>query len=160
MAIHKLVLDEFFEDLNFILIGIHCAIEDYRLGYLLNSYLNIGLKRKQNDLDYNNGSTYSIFEWIDEKQLITWNLVSNICKKEQTNKADSNSLFPEQENILRTDYLIPEHKKVNYFLKIDDDSSLTHKKRIVNDIQKIPQIVTAYTINPDELKSKANLIFD
>ncbi len=83
MAIKKLILNDFLEEIDFTLIGIHCSLEDYRLAYLLNAHLNINLRRKSSDLDYNNGQVlYSIFEWEDEKRLTTWNLVSKSCKLE------------------------------------------------------------------------------
>ena len=81
MAVHKLILDDVFEESICTLIGIHCTIEDYRLAYLLNKSLGINLVRNKKDLDYNNGkSTYSIYKWEDKKQFLTWNLVSNVCK--------------------------------------------------------------------------------
>ena len=81
MAVHKLILDDVFDESVFTLIAIHCTIEDYRLAYLLNKFLRINLCRKRFDLDFKNGkSAYSIYHWEDKKQLIDWNLVSNICK--------------------------------------------------------------------------------
>ena len=53
MAVHKLVLDDVFEEALYTLIAIHCTVEDYRLAYLLNKYLGINLVRKSKDLDYN-----------------------------------------------------------------------------------------------------------
>lgn len=68
MAVHKLILDDIFEDVSCTLIAIHCAIEDYRLAYLLNKYLNITLSRKPKDLDFNKGITkYALFEYEDQK---------------------------------------------------------------------------------------------
>ena len=68
MGVHKLVLDDFIEDVSFSLIGIHCNLEDYKLAYLLNSTLGIQLKRLDTDLQFSNGSSYSIFEWENEKE--------------------------------------------------------------------------------------------
>ncbi len=61
MGVHKLVLDDFTEDLSFSLIGIHCNLEDYKLAYILNKSLEINLRRKETDLQFNNGANYSIF---------------------------------------------------------------------------------------------------
>ena len=77
MAIKKLVLDDFLEEETFSLIGIHCTIEDYRLAYLLNKTLELKLVRQANDIDNNNNkTTFSFFEWEDDTQFKTWNLVS------------------------------------------------------------------------------------
>ncbi|MFI1771247.1 IPExxxVDY family protein [Thalassobellus citreus] len=160
MAIHKLVLDDVFDEVLCTLIAIHCSLEDYRLAYLLNKHLGITLKRKASDLDYDKGaSTYSIFEWENKKQLTKWNLVSNVCKTESLQQINYESLFENQEKIIKTTHLIPEYKRVNYFLKIDNEFDLSKEKYILDSILKIPQIATAYSIDSSQLKSKDNLIF-
>ncbi len=161
MAIKKLILNDFLEEIDFTLIGIHCSLEDYRLAYLLNAHLNINLRRKSSDLDYNNGQIlYSIFEWEDEKRLTTWNLVSNSCKLETFESYKADSLFPDKETMSRTHYLVPEYKTVNYLLKVDSEHVAFNKvKSVLLKIQKINQIITAYSINVPQLKSKDNLIF-
>lgn len=161
MAIKKLSLDDFFDDEGFTLIGIHTSLEDYRLAYLLNTKLNIQLKRGKKDLDFSNHATYSIFEWNNEKQLITWSLVSNICKLETVNTEISHSLFSDSGKLTETIYLLPELKKVNFLLKISEENLPENKvQKILNNIQEIAQIVTAYSIDLDQLKSKNNLIFN
>tara|TARA_R110002050_G_scaffold157464_1_gene286083 strand:- start:38486 stop:38971 length:486 start_codon:yes stop_codon:yes gene_type:complete len=160
MAIHKLVLDDVFDEVLCTLIAIHCSLEDYRLAYLLNKHLGITLIRKPSDLDYDKGkSTYSIFEWEDDKQLTTWSLVSNVCKTESFQQINYESLFENQEKIIKTTNLIPEYKRVNYFLKIDNEFDFSKEKYIVDNILKISQIATAYSIDSSQLKSKDNLIF-
>ncbi|HLV37880.1 IPExxxVDY family protein [Xanthomarina sp.] len=161
MAIKKLSLDDFFDDEGFTLIGIHTSLEDYRLAYLLNLKLRIHLKRKKNDLDFSNNAWYSIYEWNDEKQLNTWNLVSNICKLETVNTEITNSLFADSGKLTETFYLLPELKKVNFLLKISDEQLTTNEiQKIINGIQEVAQIVTAYSIDIDTLKFKNNLIFN
>lgn len=161
MAVHKLILDDVFEEDSYTLIAIHCTLEDYRLAYLLNKYLGISLIRKPLDLDYQNGkSTYSIFEWEDNKQQTIWSLVSNVCKTEDHRQRIKESLFDSEEKITRTVYLIPEYKTVNYFLKIDNEIIFSKEKYVLNNVLKAPQIATAYSIDINQLKSKDNLIFN
>lgn len=161
MAVHKLILDDAFDDAVYTLIGMHCRLEDYRLAYLLNKHLGITLSRKKSDIDFKGGQgSYSIYEWEDHKQLLTWSLVSNICKTEELQQTDVTSLFDNQEKITKTFQLIPEHKTVNYFLKIDSVLSLSKEKFILDSILKIPQIATAYIVDSSQLKSKDNLIFN
>jgi hypothetical protein len=161
MAIKKLSLEDFFDEADFTLIGIHTSIEDYRLAYLLNTKLNLNLKRRKKDLDFSNTSKFPIFEWEDSKKLNTWNLVSNICRIETNNSVIGNSLFNDTGIVTETFYLLPEFKKVNYILKINDDQLSTKKEqRIVSQIQDIAHIVTAYIIDGNQLKSKNNLIFN
>jgi hypothetical protein len=160
MALHKLLVDDFSDD-TYSLIAIHCTIDDYRAAYLLNQYLNIKLTRKLQDLDFKyTDSLYSIYEWEDNNQLITWNLVSNVCRKEEDSLTSTGSLFKSQTKIIRTHNLIPEYNKVNYFLKINNGGSFINEKTLIHKIQEIPQIVAVYSIEVALLKSKDNLIFN
>ncbi|MFV9551728.1 IPExxxVDY family protein [Algibacter sp. PT7-4] len=161
MAVHKLILDDAFDEALYTLIAIHCRLENYRLAYLLNKHLGITLSRKASDLDFKNGQiSYSIYEWEDKKHLITWSLVSNICKTEELQQLNHTSLFDNQEKITKTFQLIPEYKTVNYFLKINTEFSISKEKYIIDSILKIPQIATAYSVDSSQLKSKQNLIFN
>lgn len=161
MAVHKLILDDVFEETVYSLIAIHCTIEDYRLAYLLNKSLGINLIKKRLNLDNDKDkSVYTIFEWEDDKQLTTWSLLSNIYKTEEIlQQANQESLFNTQDQITKTFNLIPEYKDVNYFLKIDNDKSFNKETYILRSILSIPQIITAYSIDVNQLKSKDNLIF-
>jgi len=80
---HKLVVDDFYDE-SFKLIAVHCRLEDYRLAYLLNKHLNLNLRRQKDDLDFEYfKSSYSIFQWDNASQYVTWHLVTNVCKKEE-----------------------------------------------------------------------------
>lgn len=158
MALHKLVVDDFYDD-TYKLIAIHCGLEDYRLAYLLNQSLELNLKRKPKDLDFEYlKSSYSIFEWNNVSQFVTWYLVSNVCKKEEESLY-STGLFQANEKVLKTFNLVPEYKRVDYFIKISDEIQNVNEKLILDKLQNIPQIVTSYSVNPTQLKSKDHLIF-
>lgn len=158
MALHKLLVDDFDDD-SYKLIAIHCGLEDYRLAYLLNQQLELNLKRKPDDLDFEYlKSSYSIFEWNNTSQYVTWNLISNVCKKEE-DSLYSTGLFQTSEKVLKTFNLVPEYNKVDYFIKISDEIQQVNEKLILNNLQSIPQIVTSYSVNPSKLKSKDHLIF-
>ncbi len=159
MAIQKLILDDFLDEQDYALIGIHCAIQGYRLAYFLNQHLDLKLIRKPKDLDFSEYIQYPIYEWFDDRNLVTWHLVSNTCKVKIETNQKTGTLFTESGSV-KNYYLIPEYKKVNYFLKISTDNISDNKlKHILNSIQHIPQIVTAYSVSPETLKSKNNLIF-
>lgn len=160
MALHKLLVDDFSED-TYSLLAIHCTIEDYRVAYLLNQYLLISLKRKPQDLDFKYAaSSYSIYEWEDKAQQTTWNLISNVCKKEEDSLISTGSLFNSQNKITRIHNLMPELKQVNFLLKINNGGGFINEKVIIHKIQEIPQIVAVYSIDILQLKSKDNLIFN
>lgn len=159
MAVQKLILDDFIDEQDYALIGIHCSIEGYRLAYFLNEYIGLKLTRKSADLDFSNQVHYPIYEWCDNRKLVTWHLVSNTCKIKMTVNEKAGTLFTESGSV-KNYHLIPEYQKVNYFLKVSSDfTNYNKQKLILNKIQNIPQIVTAYNIRPETLKSKNNLIF-
>ncbi|MGC1632707.1 MAG: IPExxxVDY family protein [Gelidibacter sp.] len=159
MALHKLLVDDFY-DASYSLLAIHCRLEDYRLAYLLNKHLKLNLKRQPQDLDYKYfAATYSIYEWNDEEHFATWHMVSNVCKKEEDSLQSSGSLFSTNEKVLKTYHLLPELKNVDYLIKISNDDRYFDEKEMLERIQAIPQIITTYTIDVDQLKSKENLIF-
>jgi len=160
MAIHKLLVDDFY-DASFSLMAIHCRLEDYRLAYLLNKYLKLRLARKPQDLDYNYfAASYAIYEWEDSTFDTTWNLVSNKCKREENSIQSSGSLFENHHVITKTHYLVPELKKADYLIKISNEDQNLNEKIILDAIVSIPQIVTAYSVDLDKLKSKEHLIFN
>lgn len=159
MALHKLQVDDFYND-SYILIAIHCRLEDYRLAYLLNKHLELKLERKEKDIDFKYlESSYSIFEWDNETEYVFWNLVSNVCKKEEDSLYSTGTLFETNEKVLKTFHLISEHKKVDYFIKISDEIQNVDEQHILSKLQAIPQIITSYTVDPLKIKSKDHLIF-
>lgn len=161
MSKHKLILEDVFEEVNYTLYAIHCTLVDYRLAYLINRNLCTNLNRKKEDLDYDNVSaSYSIFEWQDMDHLTTWNLINNKSLSESDKIMDGQSLFGNEEKSFKTHNLILEYKSVDYFLKISTEGIFPAEKAILNKIQEIPQIVTAYIIDATKLKSRNNLIFN
>jgi hypothetical protein len=160
MALHKLLVDDFY-DASFSLIAIHCRLEDYRLAYLLNKHLELNLRRKEHDLDYNYfDASFVIYEWEDEKVDSVWNLVSNVCKKEESALQSSGSLFDNQTTVTRTVNLLPELKTVDYLIKVSNEDRHFNEKLTLNKIQSIPQVITTYSIDVNKIKSKDHLIFD
>ncbi|NNE32973.1 MAG: IPExxxVDY family protein [Winogradskyella sp.] len=159
MALHKLLVDDFYDD-AYKLIAVHCRLEDYRLAYLLNKNLGLNLSRNENDLDFKYlTSSYSFFEWDNVAEYVTWNLVSNVCKKEAESLYSSGTLFTTAEQTLKTYYLIPELKRVDYFIKISNEIQNVNEKLVLSKLQTIPQIITSYTVDPLKIKSKDHLIF-
>ena len=160
MALHKLLVDDFY-DASFSLLAIHCRLEDYRLAYLLNKHLELNLERKPQDLDYNYfAASFSIYEWENTKFDTVWNLVSNVCKKEEAALQSSGSLFQNPTTVTRTVNLLPELKTVDYLIKVSNEHRNFNEKLIISKIQSIPQVITTYSVDIDQIKSKDHLIFD
>lgn len=159
MALHRLDLDEFYDD-SFTLIAIHGQIEDYRLAYLLNKNLNLKLERCKKDLDFKYfTASYSYFEYRETLQCRTWYLIANSCIVEAESIPSSASLFDFQQKAYKTHFLVPEYKTVNYFLKIEEEARHIDELRTLKKIIEIPKIVTSYKVDANQLKSKNYLIF-
>ena len=162
MPAHRLVLDEVFEE-AYKLIAIHCSVEDYKLAFLLNKHLNLRLSRSRKDIDFQIQGAhvlFALYSFEDHLKYCDYYLVSNISKAEDRSIVNLNSLFGEKEVTLKKSYLLPEFRKVDFFLKIEEETSGVSEKLLLEKIKEIPQVSMAYSIDHDQIKSKENLIFD
>jgi hypothetical protein len=154
MAIKKLVLDY---DYDFLLIGILSSVPDYKLCWGINKVLNIVLKKEKDlelqlhDKEMNDGLklTFDKPEMTPRYSMYTYyNEVTHLRYTVASNRSVSG-------------LLIKEEQSVDFFLVVDglyDD--LKKGDSIVNDLRKQREIITAYKIDPNNLKSKQNLIFE
>ena len=55
--------------------------------------------------------------------------------------------------------MLPEFKKVNYFLKIENSEENTNLSEIQSELNSIDQIAVNYIVDINKIKSKNNLIF-
>ncbi|POS00969.1 hypothetical protein Q361_11622 [Flavobacterium croceum DSM 17960] len=164
MGTIKLHIDDF-EENDYLLIAIHTTLEDYRLAYFLNKYLGVQLQKQEEDIHIQvkeNQSSFSLYSFHDKEQYVTWNLVQN--KNEiviQPEEKPLNNLFSENLQAIETTiYLLPELKKVDYFLKIEN---LTEQENLfietLKKLKTIEKISLVYNIDTNSIKNKNNLIF-
>ncbi|MFV5685217.1 IPExxxVDY family protein [Flavobacterium sp. GB2R13] len=162
MAIHKLDLGEF-DEIDYYLIAIHTSLEDYRLAFFINQLLPINLSKSKNEIQINieEGETnFSKFYYYDNEKAITWNLIQNKNEVVQQKKGISQNLFSNVTMEVATKvFLLPEFKKVDYFLKIENIEDTTSISTIQTILNKIDSISTLYTVDTNQIKSKNNLIF-
>lgn len=162
MAIHKLDLDEF-DEIDYYLIAIHTTLEDYRLAYFINQHLPINLSKSKEEIQISikEGETqFSRFYFNDEVNFISWNLIQNknevIGQKEIINQ----DLFSNSSQEVATKvFLLPELKKVDYFLKIESDEDDVKITDIIKKLKTIKSLSTVYVVDTETIKSKNNLIF-
>jgi hypothetical protein len=168
MANYKLQIDDF-DEIEYCLIAIHSNLDDYRLSYFINKNLPINLAKSQEDIhiQIKDGETsFTKFHFEDFENNISWNLIQNknqmtVRKKVNQNLTNGSiSLFENsfQENIINV-YLLPEFKKVNYFLKIDNFENRINITEITAVLNTIERISTVYAIDLNNIKNKNNLIF-
>jgi len=147
----KIVLTDY-ADYDFSLIGICCQEDDYKLCWRLNKLLGIDFRRIEDveiiQLKRKNLSSFPMFRYIesdtDQEEVIT---------------EDTELIYYLISNRNGTMNLVPEQKQTDYFLKIHAESDLIDEADLVRKIKELPTVLTAFSINPAELKSKENLIF-
>ena len=162
MAVHKLSLEEF-DEIDYNLIAIHTSLEDYRLAYFINQKLPINLAKSADEVQISikEGETkFSRFYFYDEENTVTWDLIQNKNEVVQEKNNHIQNLFSNTgEGISTKVYLLPEFKKADYFLKIDNTDDSIDINQIKTILNTIDNITTVYTVETKQIKSKNNLIF-
>jgi hypothetical protein len=162
MAVHKLDFNDF-NEIDYQLIAIHTGLEDYRLAYFINQKLPINLSRNKDEIHINikDGETsFSRFYFYDKENEISWNLIQNKNEVIQQKKDSIQNLFSNLKMEVSTKvFLLPEFKKVDYFLKIENTEEVMDIKEIQLLLNTIENISTAYSVDSYKIKSKNNLIF-
>jgi hypothetical protein len=162
MAIHKLNLDEF-DEIDYHLIAIHTSLEDYRLAYFINQKLPINLGKSKDEVQINikEGETkFSRFYYHDSENATSWNLIQNKNEVSQQKKSAVLNLFSNTTLEISTRvYLLPEFKKADYFLKIENTEDTMDVSKIRTILNTIDSISAVYTVDTNQIKSKNNLIF-
>ena len=162
MAIHKLQIDDFVT-VDYELIAIHSSLEDYRLAYFINQSLPILLEKSHKDINVKfrkSEGCFSRFVYEDIDTDSVWNLIQNKSSLVTTQAQESTSLFSDVElDITTSSYFLPEFKKVDYILKVENIPSPLTSTSLINKLLAVKHITTAYAIERNKLKSKNNLIF-
>ena len=162
MAIHKLDLDEF-DEIDYHLIAIHTTLEDYRLAYFINQHFPINLSKSNEEIHISikEGETqFSRFYFNDEDNFISWNLIQNKNEVIGQKTIINQDLFSDSTQEVATKvFLLPELKKVDYFLKIESDEDDVIISDIIKRLKTIKSLSTVYVVDPESIKSKNNLIF-
>ena len=162
MAIYKLNLEEF-DEIDYYLIAIHTSLEDYRLAYFINQKLPINLNKSRNEIQINikEGETnFSRFYYNDTEKDVSWNLIQNKNEVIQYKKENTQNLFSNVTMEVSTKvFLLPEFRKVDYFLKIDNNDDTMNVSKIQVLLNTIDNVSTVYPVDTNRIKSKNNLIF-
>lgn len=124
-------------DYEFDLIGISCHLRDYRLCFELNKLLALNLVRGEEGAETDSG----IFVVFHDR-----------CEETRTEIR----LFV---NRSEGGFLIPEKKQADYLLMLRDNARW-ETDELIGSLKSHPQILTAFEIDPDGLKSKENLLLN
>ncbi len=112
MKVHKIEIEDF-DDTDYGLIALTTTFEDYSLAFSINQKLNVSLKRQKHDhpsFDTNIDNGFSVYEFTDSKNNLSWSLVQNQRWIEFIETGVS--LFNETQKKI---YLFPEYKNIDIF---------------------------------------------
>ncbi len=157
MAIHKIQINDFISE-DYELIAIHSSMEDYKLAYAINSVLDTQLIKNKSNIEIaipEGKSAFSNYIFDDEESDVQWSLIANKTLI-STSKRKTAQLFDEVDI---TVFLLPEYKKADYLLKIENIDYEFDEEDMIEKILSIKNVTTAYIIETTNLKSKNNLIF-
>jgi hypothetical protein len=162
MAIHKLDLGEF-DEIDYSLIAIYTSLDDYRLAYYINQKFNVSLSKSKKEIQITGKggeAHFSRFHYYEKKKEISWDLIQNKNEVIQKQKKESLDLFSNiSMDISSKVYMLPEFKKADYFLKIENGVADLNILKIQNTLNTIDNITSMYIVDTNKLKSKNNLIF-
>lgn len=130
-------------DYDYDLVGLVCHQSDYRIGWALNEQLGLQLSKSEKSYAVYEKkgkivSSHSLYEWQDDCSDLHYFLIKNKDK---------------------IHYLIPEKKQIDYFLAIQS-AGIVDLAKLLQEIKKIPAVLTAYIFDPQELKSADRLVFE
>ena len=129
-------------DLDFVLIAITAPLKDYRLCFKINKGLHIELNRVDDlELAFKADAEpcyFSRYSFTESNTEVEFNFLANKGTE---------------------GFLIPEMKKVDYFLLIHNYIDHDDLKEVIAGLNRIPEVAVAAEVDPKKLKSKENLIF-
>ncbi|PCJ58511.1 MAG: hypothetical protein COA79_13430 [Planctomycetota bacterium] len=154
MATQKLVLDY---DYDFLLIGILSSAPDYKLCWGINKVLQIALKKEKDlQLQLHESEKREGLKLTFEKPEMTPQFSMYSYYNEVTHER-----YTIAANKSISALLIKEEQSVDFFLIVDGLYEDWEKEEaIINGLREQREIITAYKIDPNKLKSKQNLIFE
>jgi hypothetical protein len=150
-----------FDICDYKLIGIHSQLEPHKLAYLINSKLGISFKRMEKDLDLKLAAktvSFPIFEYFNQEWDTKSFLIINKVNEHYMDIPSSN-LFAE-EDLVQIEYLLKNHKRVDYLMKINDELDIFSSDIIIDKLTRINQISMAYAIESKAIKHPEHLILE
>ena len=126
-------------DLDFELVAITTSLRDYRLCYHINKRLNFNFT-KSPDLEIIQAGMpvyFSLYQFHWEASDTDFYFIAN--------KGSDG-------------YLIPEMRRVDYFIMIRNYIAGDELEKLVADLNKIQEIVAAVKVDPKKIKSRENLL--
>lgn len=123
------------------MIGISCHLKDYRLSYLLNKKLEFSFSKQQDFTialqEKKEPAGFSFYYYKDEDQPNSYWLIAN--RSEES-------------------VLIAELKQLDFLLMVEGEIKKSRKDQLLKAISSMPNVLTAYEINPASIRNFGNLL--
>ncbi len=129
-------------DLDFVLVAITAQLKDYMFCYKINKQLGTDFS-KITDLE---------MLFSNDEELIYFSRYFYLTPESETE-------YYIIANKGTEGFLVPEMRKVDFFLLIRNYIDNEDLRHIINGLNKIPEVLVAAEVDPKKLKSKENLIF-
>ena len=136
----KLLTIDYLEEVDFFVLAINSHIKGYKLCWELNKKLNLNfIKNKYHKLEEKTQLEFSRFTTKNTDLELQYDLISNYSKK---------------------GYLLPKHKNIDYFLKIQNPFWEKEKKDFIEKMQQIPEILLIFEFDLNRINSLTPFIFN
>ena len=119
--------------------------------------LHVGAVSYKNSFDFYDNKVENRWEKSSDQQI--FNLVANKNKSLSAKFLSSGGLFSElaSEKTINN-FLLEEFKNVDYFLKVHSDYEKIPTRNLISSINQIEQVISAYLIENDRIKTKKVMI--
>jgi len=157
----KLILDTPV-DVEFKLIGISASLEPFKLAFLINKNLKMLFERTDDDIKliYKKMEiNFALYSFCDTKTDCVLYFIQNKSEYIDQKIKFVSSLFEDEEQLIGK-FLLESHKQCDYFIKIEDEFERFKIKKLIMDLNDIPQIISAYEIPTESVKSPEYLTFE
>lgn len=145
---------------DFILLGINCNENQYRVLSLLNDTLDLELALGNYiplNLD-NQIFNFSLFRFTDDILRIEYFFIPNLSNYNPENKSEEQNLFAEMRIDTRA-RLVKELPETDFFLIIKGEEMHGLGERIKERLKKVKELLNIQIIQVEDLPSRNNLIF-
>jgi len=130
---------------DFILFGIISTLKEYKLAWEINKALDISLAKETDiEIEFFNKNDLVISNYIFETENSEFRLLKNKALSAASNTSQ---------------FLLPELHSFDYIILVNGFEDTYSRTKLKEKLQSIPGIQYLKIFNPDELKSKENLIF-
>ncbi|MGZ3898931.1 MAG: IPExxxVDY family protein [Bacteroidia bacterium] len=159
----KHILNTNADDLDFVLIGITCAENQYSVVSYINNALGTDLVLNDNvPFNLKGGKLFyfSLFRYVSEEMGLEYFLIPNTSNLDAASLGGSGQadLFGDM-GVDESTRLVKELPKTDYFIILKGEDLHLFQFKIIEALKTVKEIIQVQNIEPNDLPSKMNLMF-